>query len=303
MKKIFFTLFLSILGCTILAIVPMGIMTISAQEESVIKNKFDDILVKPDHAIDVKSTGAEGLKDIVIEYMKIAKDIVSIVAVLWIVISGMRMVMAGGKEDSIKNNFRSVLWLIVGLIVMQISESTVAVMYGENGVFKTLEQYGGEVSTEAREKIIEPLLQYFLSFLSAIAVVMVILSGFKIITAGGDDSKIKKQQQVLLWTVMGLGIILVARPIVSSMFGYEKMAPEPSKAVDLINQIANYMLGFTAVISVVILIYAGLMMIINFGNDQAVAKSKKMIQWVITGIVVMISAYTIVTTFIVPSIR
>lgn len=268
-----------------------------------VKDLFPEILPKPTYSVDVQGEGQMALRDLIIQYIRIAKDIISVLAVLWIVIAGIRMLAAGAKDETIKTQFRGVLWVVVGLIVMQIAESVVSVFYGEKGVFKTLEQYGSEVSIESRLKVLEPLMQYLMTFLPAIAVLMVILSGFKIITAGGDDIKAKKQQNVLLWSILGLGIILIARPVVDGIFGYAEMKPEPTKVVALITQVANYLLGFTSLIAVTILIYAAIMMIINFGNDQAAQKSRKMITWALVGIALIISAYTIVTTFIVPTLQ
>ncbi len=43
-----------------------------------------------------------------------------------------------------------------------------------------------------------------------IAVLMVIIGGFMILTAGGDPEKVKTGKKTLIWTAVGFGIILVA---------------------------------------------------------------------------------------------
>ncbi len=48
----------------------------------------------------------------------------------------------------------------------------------------------------------------------AIAVIMIIYGGFQILTAGGDPKKFETGKQVILYAVVGYGIILVAEGVV-----------------------------------------------------------------------------------------
>lgn len=63
------------------------------------------------------------------------------------------------------------------------------------------------------------LLGRLLNFLFNIAIVltpiMAIVAGFYFLTAAGDPSKVKKAQDVLLWTAVGFGVILLSKGLVS----------------------------------------------------------------------------------------
>ncbi len=48
----------------------------------------------------------------------------------------------------------------------------------------------------------------------AIAVVMIIYGGFQILTAGGDPKKFETGKQIILYAVVGYGIILLAEGVV-----------------------------------------------------------------------------------------
>jgi len=61
------------------------------------------------------------------------------------------------------------------------------------------------------EKIIEAMLQLG----AVLAVIVVIYAGFLFVTAQGDEGKIKTAKNALLYTVIGLAILLGARIIAS----------------------------------------------------------------------------------------
>jgi len=52
----------------------------------------------------------------------------------------------------------------------------------------------------------------YISF--GIAPIMIIVAGFYFVTAMGDEAKIKKAKQIILWTLIGLGIILCSKGII-----------------------------------------------------------------------------------------
>ena len=55
-----------------------------------------------------------------------------------------------------------------------------------------------------------------------IAVIMIVLSAILYITAGGSEDKVTKARKNLMWTLVGLAIILAAKGIilvVADLFG------------------------------------------------------------------------------------
>jgi hypothetical protein len=67
-------------------------------------------------------------------------------------------------------------------------------------------------------KSIDSIIQSIINFLSAligtVAVVMVIVGGYKYITSGGDSSKVSSAKSTLLYAVIGLVIVAMAQFIV-----------------------------------------------------------------------------------------
>ena len=62
--------------------------------------------------------------------------------------------------------------------------------------------------------------------------------------------------------------------------------------------VTNFVLGFVAAVAVIMLIYGGYLWIIDRGEGQLAEKSRKIIAGAVLGILIIISAYTIVNTVI-----
>lgn len=60
-------------------------------------------------------------------------------------------------------------------------------------------------------------LDFFLGFLGLLAVLMVIYGGFLYMTAGGDDSKVENGKKIIMYSVVGIIIILIAFALVNTV--------------------------------------------------------------------------------------
>lgn len=72
----------------------------------------------------------------------------------------------------------------------------------------------GDLGTASSETAISTIINTVLGFLGIIALVVVLLGGFKWMTSGGNDEKIKKAKGTLMAGVTGLIIVLAAYVIV-----------------------------------------------------------------------------------------
>ena len=59
------------------------------------------------------------------------------------------------------------------------------------------------------------LVANFLTFVTVIAVLYVIYAGFQVMTAGGDEEKLKKGKTIIIQVVIGIAIMWLAYSIVS----------------------------------------------------------------------------------------
>lgn len=66
----------------------------------------------------------------------------------------------------------------------------------------------------------------------------------------------------------------------------------------LVVQITNYVLGFLGLAAITAIIYAGILYVVNFGNDDQTGKAKSIITYVAVGVMVIILSYAIVNVLV-----
>ncbi|MEK9160157.1 MAG: PKD domain-containing protein [Patescibacteria group bacterium] len=80
--------------------------------------------------------------------------------------------------------------------------------------------------------------------------------------------------------------------------GYDESLTENKSAREFIQSIVNYALGFLGLISVVIVIYGGLMYVLSRGDEEMASKGKKSIGYAAIGIVIILGSYALVNTLL-----
>ncbi len=63
------------------------------------------------------------------------------------------------------------------------------------------------------------LIAKFLGFVTIIAVLYVIWAGFQILTAGGDEDKVKKGRTTIIQVVIGIVVMWLAYTLVTLVIG------------------------------------------------------------------------------------
>ena len=65
------------------------------------------------------------------------------------------------------------------------------------------------------EEVIEGIIDFIFWAAVAIAPLMIIITGAYFLTSGGNPEKVRKAKDIILWTVVGLTIVLLAKGIIS----------------------------------------------------------------------------------------
>lgn len=77
---------------------------------------------------------------------------------------------------------------------------------------------GGKTAQEVASPIIKSLITTLSIVVGAVAVVMIIVGGFKFITSGGDADGTKKARNTIIYAAAGLVVIILAQSIVYFVF-------------------------------------------------------------------------------------
>lgn len=101
---------------------------------------------------------------------------------------------------------------IISLLVLPIMASAAETVADPFGVEKTntaISETLGDANKDPRE-VASRIITLVLGFLSLIAVVIVLIGGFKWMTAAGNEDKVEEAKKILGAGIIGLFIILVA---------------------------------------------------------------------------------------------
>lgn len=99
--------------------------------------------------------------------------------------------------------------LISTIFFATIGQAAYATYFDREGVF-----FSSGLSTKTPTEIMFAIIQYVLGLLAIITLVLVIYSGFLIMTASGSEERVQKGMVTLKWTVLGLLIIMSSWGIV-----------------------------------------------------------------------------------------
>ncbi|MDD4351456.1 MAG: hypothetical protein PHU71_00535 [Candidatus Gracilibacteria bacterium] len=229
------------------------------------------------------------------------------VAIAFLIIAGYKYLTAGGDEEQIKKAKGSVIYSIVGMVIVTLSYAIV-------NVFKKLQTspspdtpFSTEPFTTEAKNFINTLLSGLMYVTAPIAVLLIIVGAYMFLTAAGDEEKIKKGKASIGYSIVGLVVIILSRTIVRIFFAEGGPADLGGRQVDLsgakglINSIVNFATGFVGGLAILMLIYAGFLWITAQGEDDQIGKAKKIILYAILGLIIIIFSYSIVTIVVAPS--
>lgn len=134
----------------------------------------------------------------------------------------------------------------------------------------------------------------------SLAILVIIISGVGIALSTGDEEKMKKHRNRILWSLAGLLIVGIAEFVVRDVVFPEQgtQLPNISKGLLLVKKFTNFMSGFISTISFGILLYAGYLYVTGATNEENINKAKKAITAAIVGILISLAAFGLVSTFI-----
>ncbi|MBN2306575.1 hypothetical protein JXD20_01180 [Candidatus Peregrinibacteria bacterium] len=263
----------------------------------------DDIALIED-SLAIVQAEAEGESQINLITRSIANTIKNLligIAVLWIVYAGTRMVFAQGDENIITEQKRAIMYAGVGLVAVLLADRGIDYLYGPAGVQRTELIKDVGFSNE-----IYGLVNFIKALIGTIAILFIVISGAQILFAAGEEDVITKQKKSLLWVGVGLILIAIDKILIEQIFVIPTQEQSDqirtsniTSIINTIGSVIQFLLGFVGLVAFAALVYGAATMIINYGNDEMVEKSKKIIRNAIIGIIVVLSAYVIVATLVV----
>ena len=176
-------------------------------------------------------------------------------AVIFIVIAGIRMITAGGDEESITKSKTYLLHVITAFVVFLLLKTFIFEIIYPSAQFapdgsvhilpqgcierldfaatEALKNEGASVSLAQNVKDqcasltesgllaadnIRGVIRFFETIIGAIAIFFIVYAGLRIIGAFGDDAKMDEHKKQIYWSVAGLAVVILSEQVVLRFF-------------------------------------------------------------------------------------
>jgi hypothetical protein len=249
--------------------------------------------------------------------------IIGAVAIAMIVFSGFRMVTGWGKEDVYQQQRANIFFAIIGLTAVGMAgelanvfavtcppavagQPTAPCVVGgflkdPNAIVRTATLF------DQRTQIIITFIKYFVG---AIAVLMIVTNGLRMVTMGSSEDKIELDKKNLFYSVIGLVLIIMADTVINKVLykidrtrypgvGGVEPAIDATRGLNEIIGFTNFIVSIVGPLAVAILLAGGIMYMTSAGNDERQGKAKRLITAALIGLIIIYGAFAIVNTFIV----
>ncbi len=243
------------------------------------------------------ATGESG-EDMAISFAKnlihIVRNIVGGIALIMGVLYGIKLVISRGQEDVITKQKANFLYVLLGFMVLIISEN-IATLF--NPELATASQV---IDFNAARDQLRDIVDYMKWMLGSVAVLMSVVSALRLVTAQGEEEQVTKQKKNITWSFMGLLVVLLASNIVNAV--YVIRAPDETAAASSVVAISEFagiirlLLVFLGPMAIAFTIYAGYMYLTALNSEERATKAKRMVVEGVVAIVIIYGAYAMVNT-------
>lgn len=160
----------------------------------------------------------------------------------------------------------------------------------------------GNTGVEIAKNLAGKIVDNVRFMIGAVAILMIIVAGIKLLTAGGNEEVFTKQSQTLIYAVLGLFIVGLAGEIASILEvdrgGFLKDPNVSIQKSRLFNRTVEIAITFIKYIigsvSVLFVVRNGLRLVLLGGNEEEVTKDKKNIFYGMLGLIVILMSNTFI---------
>jgi hypothetical protein len=132
------------------------------------------------------------------------------IAVILIFYGGIKLITANGDDEALTSAKNILLYGFLGVIIVMLADPLITqVFYPDLG--------NGDVGDESAGNFVAQgfgLLKFFLQFMAIIIFIAFIYAGFLYILAGDNDDQTSTAKKILIWSLVGVVIILLSYSIV-----------------------------------------------------------------------------------------
>ncbi len=191
-----------------------------------------------------------------------------IILVIFLVIAGINLILKAKEPEETKKAFKSFMYILYGAFLI----------FGVTRILGTVLNIGDiQGSEQLVDRVQNRLFLQILSFFKVLAffaaIIMLVVAGFRMMSAMDKSDKVKIAQK---WAI-NVVIALVFIKVIDYLFYIAQTPSFGAKAADMIVNVAITMWWVLGALFVLALFYSGYMLITSSGKEEAMKKSKSII--------------------------
>lgn len=307
MKKILMVLVLVVcsawwLGGDVSAYDPLPLGASEAYDEILRDNVINNAIGGQDTQSDLRTILSEN-------FVSLLNFVIGSVAILFLVITGVKMIFSKGSADQSEKYKKEFLWVFVGLVVISAAEFIAFEIF--DPVDPTREGgrdiLTGGASFAALTTIASEIKRYFQYIVIGFIVIQGGITGYNLaLASGSSDDDLENEKKFV--TSAGFGILLILlSELVVSVFSLQGVNPADANTgagveasavvIDQVVGIINYLLTLFGIVGVLLLVWAAVYYITSFGNEDQMNRAKRLILTAVVGLVVVASSFALMNFF------
>jgi hypothetical protein len=237
-------------------------------------------------------TGENALVNLGIFFYERFLTIIDIVAIVTIIRSGLRLVYRP-EEEQLTRSKRVIASSIAAVMLAHLTQRLVESFYDVSSI--GLPTAGA--CTLATE--IYGIIRWAEVLVATVAILIIIISGLKTVISYGSEEGTTQLRKTVFAVIAGCLVIVLSTVIraalgitedCSAILGSPDAIPIVSKIIEIISGL----LSFLALVAVCISVYAGIMMIANFGSEEEFTKSKSLLFRMVAGLIIVLVSLSLV---------
>ncbi len=254
------------------------------------------------HEDQAYQAGASNITSAIYFTVDFLKYILGAIATIVIIVSGIQLVVASQNnvDETLKKAKKTLSYAVIGLFLIIIADQVVkGVFFGEEG---EIYRSGQDLQAAAEEgsSILMGIIGIMRVIIPSVAVLFIVITGFRLVTSMGDAEAGNKAKKQLTWAIVGLIIAGLAELIVFRIVFPDQgtRLSDPYEFNRLVITMTNFISGFIATLAVSFLIYAGYLYVIAGVDENLNQKAKKVALGAVIGLLVTMAAFALVNTFV-----
>lgn len=251
-------------------------------------------------------TGVQRLESILGPLGRVVRIVLGAIAILLIVIAGFTMTISGDNEESIKKQKESIVFAIVGLMMVSIAGPIAEIFDFRAG--NLLENPEAIVERaqlfDNTTRIIVTFVKYLLG---ALATLMFVISGARMVVGSANEENVAIAKKNLALGGAGLLLVILSDLVVRRILydaEYNDAASQTIVQIDqnnLVSQvvaITNVLVTFVGPIFMLGIVIGGVLYVTAGGDEERTNLAKKVILNSVIGVAIIYGAFALVSTII-----